>query len=156
MTDFGGGRHCRARSRQIKGLSDIPRAGHLLGLQLKITPGHIESHRVAVEVVQRLVNANIRAAFAYRGNEFEFVMHIMGRRRIWKIAARRQQRLTRLEEKERRLAVRVMPHFAGMAGIVASHAEDSIYRKQVGRSQYRQSGHSFRSNDVSHPFPRFR
>jgi hypothetical protein len=62
--------------------------------------------------------------------------------------------MARLEEKERRLAVRIMPHLTRMVGIIATHAEDSIYREQIRRPHDREGRYRFGRNDISHRFPR--
>src|SRR5207245_2368329 len=77
MADLACSRHCRAWSREVKGLSGIPWASHFLSLQLKITPRHVEPHRVSVDVIQRVFDANVRTASAYSGNQLELVMHVM-------------------------------------------------------------------------------
>lgn len=56
-------------------------------------------------------------------DQFDLVVQIPRRRRIGRVGAGDHQRVRRLREKERRLAARVVPHFAGVLGIVAADAE---------------------------------
>jgi hypothetical protein len=82
-------------------------------------------------------------------------MHVLRGRWIGEIAPLREQGVAWLEEKERRLAVRIVPHFTGMVGIIATYAKDSIYRKQIRRSYYWEGWDRFGRNDISHRIPRF-
>jgi hypothetical protein len=82
-------------------------------------------------------------------------MHVLRGRWIGEIAPLREQGVAWLKEKERRLAVGIVPHFTRMVGIIAAHAEDSIYRKQIRRPYYREGWDRFGRNDIGHRFPHF-
>ena len=50
--------------RCLEGLADFPGATELLGLALKVAAGHVEADAIAEDVVERLLDRNVRAALA--------------------------------------------------------------------------------------------
>ena len=130
----GGRRHDRrARSRALEGLADFPRTAGALGRVLQIAARHVESDGVAVDVGQRSVGLDVRAARLQGHDELDFEMQILGPRRIGQ-RSRRQQVVGVLLEEERRLTVRIGAHLARMLGVVAADAVDAVHGKQLRRS----------------------
>ncbi|MCY1308609.1 hypothetical protein D9M70_586280 [compost metagenome] len=62
-------------------------------------------------------------------HQFDLVVEIDGLRRVRQLqglaGGYRHHRVSRLAEEERRLAVRIEPHLAGMGGVVAAYAVDA-------------------------------
>src|SRR2546427_1180509 len=73
MADFARGRHGRARSRVVEGFSDVPRPGHFLSLQLKITPGNIKPRCISVWGARGVFDWNVRAGFVSRCDQLELL-----------------------------------------------------------------------------------
>ena len=65
------------------------------------------------------------AALADGDDQFHLVMKLVALRRVGHVGVVQQQRIGRLHEEERRLAVGVAAHLAGMFGVVASDTKDA-------------------------------
>src|SRR5581483_12009599 len=95
----------------IEALADLPGLllrGHAV---LEIAPGHVEAERVAIDVIERLFRRDVAAAGFQRGNQLDLMVVVLGQRRIGMIGDLTDRdvldRIGRLLEEERRLAVRV-------------------------------------------------
>ena len=82
-------------------------------------------------MVERVGLRDVGALAANGGDQLDLVMQVMRCRRIGNRGAAHHQRVGRLAEEERRLPVRVVAHFAGMGGIVATDAVDPADRKLI-------------------------
>lgn len=70
-----------AWGRAIKALCDVPRASEFFGLGLDVALGHIQPDAVTEYVIKSLVNFDVPPAFTDCGDQFDFVMDLVGRRR---------------------------------------------------------------------------
>src|SRR2546430_6339985 len=77
---------------------------------------------------------NRRTTDAYRNDKRNLVVEAPGLRRVRHAHAIVDDRVGWLEKEERRLAIGIAPHFAGVGGVVAAHAENSTYREACSRS----------------------
>ena len=122
--------------RMVEAFADFPGLFLVAHGALQIAPGHVETDRIAVDVIERLLHRDVLAARLQRRHQFHLVVVILGERWIGMIADRADRdvlnRIGRLLEKERRLPGRVGAHFARMGGIVAADAIDATHRKYVG------------------------
>src|SRR5882724_5798922 len=71
---------------------------------------------------------------AYRNDKLDLVVEVPGLRRVRHAHAIVDDRVGWLEKEERRLAIGIAPHFAGVGGVVAPHAENPAYREACSRS----------------------
>src|SRR5215471_14012613 len=74
----------------------------------------------------------ISNASAPMQQQAHLVMEIAGLWRICNGSSGIDDGIRRLEEEEWRVALRILPHLAGMCGIVATYAEDATDRKPRG------------------------
>jgi hypothetical protein len=121
----------------VERLGAVPRAAHLAGLLLEVAPGHVEPDRVAEDFVERAFRRDLAAAFLERHHQLELVVHVLRARGVRERAVG-GERIRRLGEEERRVAVRIVAHLAGVLGVVAPDAENPVHREQVGRVPDRQ------------------
>src|SRR3981189_58967 len=110
MTGFRNGMNWTEHRGAVEALSDFPRllfGGHAV---LQVPPGHVEAERIAIDVIERLFGRNIGAARLQRRYQLDFMVIILGERRIGMIRDGADHdvldRIGRLLEKEWRLAVR--------------------------------------------------
>src|SRR4051812_4998471 len=127
----------RAEHRgMIETLADLPWLLLVAHRALQVAPGHVETDRVAVDMVERLLDRNIGATRFQRRHQLDLVMVVLGQRRIRMIGDGADRdvldRVGRLLEEERRLAGRVRTHLTGMRGIVAADAIDAAGLEYVG------------------------
>ena len=69
------------------------------------------------------------AALAERDDQFDLVVQVLGRLRIRNGRAVGHNRIGRLHEEKRRLAIRIMAHLARVFGVVAADAIDAADRE---------------------------
>src|SRR5829696_5272207 len=135
MADPLGGMDRADRPGKIGRLAEVPRAAKLLGLVLKVATRHVEPDRVAVDMVERRFNRDVAPALAQRRYHLDLEMVVGGFRRIRKLQGlargHGEERVSRLHEEKRRLAVRVVAHLARVGGVVAPDAVDPPHRKQI-------------------------
>ena len=62
----------------VKTLADFPRLLLRRHAVLQVAPGHIETERIAVDVLERRVRRDIGAARFQRRHEFDLVVIILG------------------------------------------------------------------------------
>ena len=93
--------------------------------------------------IERARDRNVGAALADGDNQLHLEMQIRGLRRIGNGRAAVDHGIGRFHEEERRLAIGILAHLAGMGGIIATHAEDAPYRKAVRTSCHRDRGLRF-------------
>ena len=138
----------RAGRGAVEGLGDLPRPARLLGLVLAVAPGHVEPDGVAEDVLERALDRDVAAALGERHHQLELEMDVLGAGRVGEGAAARDQSVGGLHEEERRLAVGVVAHLAGVLGVVAADAEDAVHREQIARVADRQRDDRRRRDDV--------
>src|SRR3982074_3937841 len=110
----------------VEALSDFPRlllGGHAV---LQVAPGHVEAERIAIDVIERLFGGNIGAARLQRRYQLDFMVIILGERRIGMIRDGPDHdvldRIGWLLEKEWRRAGRVGGAAARMGGAIVATA----------------------------------
>ena len=123
----------RARRGMLEGLAEIPWPAGLLGLALQVAARHVEADRVAVDAVERILDGDIFTASVQRDYQLDLVVHVLALVRIRKVLPADQQVVRVLGEKERILAIRVMPHLDRMCRIVAPDAVHPVHRKNLLR-----------------------
>src|SRR5438128_1048865 len=138
------------RCRCIECLAGLPRPASIARRELQITARHVETDRVAVYMVQRGGLRDVRARLADRHDELHFVSEVLARHRITERASVWHDRIGRLVEKERRLAVGVEAHLADMVGIVAAHAINAPYGEKRIRTADRHGGWRWQREYVGH------
>jgi len=99
------------------------------GQRLQVAAGEIDTGGVAIHVRQRVGFGNVGAPFANGNDQFHLVLQIGGGGWKGHGAAARYDRIAGFRKKERRLAIRVSPHFTGVLCVVAAHAVDSPHGK---------------------------
>src|SRR5690606_22171441 len=108
---------------------DLPRAALLAHGDLQVAAGHVEAHRVAEDVRVGLLDGNVRAAGTDRHHQLDLVLQVLRRGRVGRLGrlpgCTVDHRVGRLAKEERRPAVGIEAHFAGVRGIVAAHAVDA-------------------------------
>ena len=82
-------------------------------------------------MAQRVALGDVAATGLQRHHQLHLMMHVAGHGRVGHVHPARQHRISRFGEKERRLAVRIMPHLARMGGVVAANAEDAPHGKRA-------------------------
>ena len=83
-------------------------------------------------MVQSLGLRNVHTARADGDDHFNFMVHVLGQGRIREITVVEDQVVGVFVEEKRQLAVRVMAHFAGVLGVVATDAVNPAHRKAFG------------------------
>ena len=141
------------RRRIVEGLAHFPRAAHFLGFALQVAARHVEADAVSPYVIERLVDRNVRSAFADGHDQFDLVMQVLGRLRIGNGRVIGHDRIRRLHEKKRRLAVGVVAHLARVLGVVATDAIDAPDREHVAAFHHRQRGRRADIDYVFHALP---
>lgn len=117
--------------RQIEPLPSVPRPALFSRSQLKIAAGQIVADSVAVDGA---VDWNGRATNAGCNDNLDLVLEVPGLWRVRHTDAIVDDCVGWLEKEERRLAIGIAPHFAGVSGVIAPHAENPTYRKACSRS----------------------
>ena len=115
-----------------------------LGFVLNVASGHVEPDGVGVDMIEGIGRGDVLPAASEGCYEFHLKMVIGGAGRIGMVYCIRARddlkRVRRFHEEERRLALGVLPHFAGMGGVVASHAIDAAHREKVLAANNGQGG----------------
>ena len=125
----------------VKALADLPRLLLVTHRALQVAAGHVEAERVTVDVLEGCFRRNIAAARFQRRHQLDLVMIVLGQRGIGMIGDGTDRdvldRIGRLLEEERRLAVGIGSHFARVRRIVAPDAIDPPHRKHIGLTDNR-------------------
>jgi hypothetical protein len=119
----------------IECLAHFPRTARIFHLPLQIAARHVETDRVAVDMLARLFHRDITATLADRHHQLAFIVVIAGLRRVRQF--RHGARLRRHDgrvvagfaKEEWRFAVRIGTHFTRMARVIAAHAIHAAYRE---------------------------
>ena len=106
----------------VEALGHAPRPAQFLGLGLDVAAGHVETDPITPNQVVGGRFRHVAATGAKGHHQLDLMVHIAGRDRI-REAPVAAHGIGRFHEKKRRLTVWVMAHFAGMGGVVASHAK---------------------------------
>src|SRR5438309_6385655 len=80
------------------------------------------------------LDLNGRATNADRNDKFDLVVEVPGLGWVRHADAIVDDRVGWLEKEKRRLPIGIAPHFAGVGGVVAPHAENPAYREACSRS----------------------
>src|SRR5690606_26419831 len=131
VANFRGWMNRGARRGPIEALAHIPRSAHLLGLVLQISPRQIYAQGVAVDMIQRLLEGDIRTPLADRDHEFELEVQAAGLGRIGNLPALRNHCISRLGKEKGRLTLGITTHFMGVRHIVSPHAVDASNREKL-------------------------
>jgi len=130
------------RRRAVEALADLPRLLLVAHRPLQVAPGHVEADRVAKHHVERLLVGDVAPALVERRDQLDLVVVVLGQGRVGMIGGRARgdelDRVARLLEEERRLAVRVRPHLARVRRVVEADAVDSPHREHLARADDRQ------------------
>src|SRR5262245_70497 len=110
--------------RRIERLSDFPWALHVARGDLQIAAGQVDADGIAVDAIIGLGYRDISSAALQRNHKLDFVVHILGQRRIRYGAAVWHNGVRRLREEERGRAL-VLPHFANVLDVIAADAPDA-------------------------------
>ncbi|MNC85130.1 hypothetical protein D3C83_07100 [compost metagenome] len=89
-------------------------------------------------MIERLFHRYVGAVFPDRHHHLDLVVQVPGDLREGDGGAVRNDGVRRLHEKERRLALGVMPHLARVLGVVAADAIDAPHREFLVALRYRQ------------------
>lgn len=117
-------RHQRPAGRgRVKPFGPIPGPAHFLGDVLQVAAGQIDRDAVPPHEIKRLTGVQVHAMPADSDDHFDFMMQVVGLRRIGHRSGGRNHGVGRLHEKERRFASRIVAHFARVRGIVAADTE---------------------------------
>ena len=81
-------------------------------------------------------------------HQLDFVVQVLGARRIGQFRPALLHRMGGFQEIERRLAVDLVPHFGGMGGIVAPDAKNPADGKPFGPADHRQRHHGWRREQI--------
>ena len=119
----------RDRRGQIETLPPIPGPPLLSRGELKIAAGQVDADGITVDVVKRALDWNVCTADPYRNDKLDFIMEILGLRRVRHRRAVVDHSVGRLEKKERRFSIGVAPHLAGVRSVIASYAEYATHGK---------------------------
>jgi hypothetical protein len=126
----------------LESLADAPGAALLLHLVLQVAARHVQTHGIAVDVLQRIGCLDVLAGLADGDDQLDLVVQILGQRGIGHLVvlpASSHGRVRRLHEEERRLAAG-KAHFLGVILIVAAHAVDAVNGKALATAHNRQAG----------------
>jgi hypothetical protein len=123
----------------LKGLANLPGTTLALHLALQVTSCHIQTHRIAKNVVQRHVSCNLETAGLQSHYQFDLVLHIIAECGIREFTPITHKIVWIFLEKERCLAIRVVTHFHRMRRVVAPDTVDPVNWKKIRRANYRQA-----------------
>ena len=112
----------------VERFSDFPGPLLLARSELQIAAGEVDADRVAVDVVERLVGGNVEAATLHCHDQFDFVMQILGQRRVRDGGAVRLDHVGVLGEEKRRRPL-VISHLSDVLEIITPDAPDAANRK---------------------------
>ena len=143
-------RHGRTRRRAIEPLSHVPRPARLLGLALQIPARHVETDGVTEDMLERPGDGNVPARLADADHQFDLMVEVGRGGRVRHDGTAGEDGVGGLHEIEGRLAVRVVPHLAGMGGVIAPDAIDAANREHIGRSGDRQRRDGRTGNGIAH------
>ena len=127
MADLADRMQRRDRRGQIETLPPIPGPPLLSRGELKIAAGQVDADGITVDVVKRALGGNVRTADAYRNDKLDFVVEILGLRRVRHANAGVDSSVGRLEKKERRFTIGITSHLASVGRIIASNAENATH-----------------------------
>ena len=108
------------RRGEIESFTPIPGPALFSGLQLEITTRQVDSDPVAEDMIESFVDGNSITRLANRDDELDLIVKVIGLRRVWYDRVVVYDRVSRLQEEERRLAIGIATHFASMGRIVAA------------------------------------
>jgi hypothetical protein len=145
---LGHGHQFAAGRGAVEGLAGVPGAAHFLGLALQVAARHVQAHSVAVDVFERGRCSDVRAAGLQCDHQFDFVVHVVRQRGVRELAAVGHDGAGRFHEEERRFAVGVVAHLAGVFGVVAADAENAVDREARAFSLDGQRVHRCGGNGV--------
>src|SRR5215208_3747195 len=100
----------------VEGFADLPRPLFLARSQLQVPTGEVDTDAVTVDVFERVIGRNIKAATLHRHDQFDFVVQVLGQRRVGDGGAIRFQHIGVLREEERRRTF-VISHLADVLEI---------------------------------------
>jgi hypothetical protein len=123
----------------LKGLANLPGTALALHLALQVTSCHIQTHRVAKNVVQCRVSCNLETAGLQSHYQFNLVLHIIAECGIREFTPITHKIVWVFLKKERCLAIRVVAHLYCMRRVVASDAVDPMNWEKISRIEYRQA-----------------
>jgi hypothetical protein len=115
---------------------------------LQVAAGEVDADAVAPDQVVGRRGLQVVAAALERHHQFHFVMQVLGQRRVRQRRAVARQRVGRLGEEERRLAL-VLAHFLDVLQVIASDAPDPAHGKQLVAAGNRERRLGRRRNNVS-------
>ena len=100
-------------------------------------------------MIERLFHRDVSPPFAQRYHQFDFMLQVIGTRRIGHIASTGNQRVSRLAEKKRRFAT-VAAHHGDMQGIVLPDAVHAANGETGIRTNERNNNRRNRWNNKIH------
>src|SRR5258706_1493197 len=128
MADFRRRRERAARRSLVEILAEVPRPALVLADLLQVPARHVEAHRVAKDVCDRVLGGNPPPLPAYCDHHLGLVVQVRGLRWIVDVAPERHQRMGRLDE-EKRLFAPVAAHLLMVLYIVAADAPNTWSRQ---------------------------
>src|SRR5512132_547287 len=124
MSDLARRHQWTAWRRGIESLSDFPWALHVARGDLQIAAGQVDADGIAVDAIIGLGYRDVSPAALQRNHKLDFMMHILGQRRIRYRAAVGHNGVRRLGEEERGRAL-VLPHLANVLNVITADAPDA-------------------------------
>ncbi len=82
MTDLRSRHQRTARRRSVERLADFPRPLHFARRDLQVAAGQIDADAVAPDAVIGLLGLDVQSAGFQRDHQLDFVMHVLGQRRV--------------------------------------------------------------------------
>ena len=123
------------RRGEIETLADLPGLFLVAHRPLQITPGHVQTDGIGVDMVQRRGHRDISTTPIERRDQFNLVVVIAGQGRIRVIRNRAGRdilnRISGLLKKEGRLTRGIGAHLARMRGVITTDAVNTAHRKHL-------------------------
>ena len=129
MADLADRMQRRDGRGEIEAFAPVPRPALFSRGELQVTTCQVDADGIAVDVVKRALDWNVCTADPYRNDKLDFIMEILGLRRVRHRRAVVDHSVGRLEKKERRFSIGVAPHLAGVRSVIASYAEYATHGK---------------------------
>src|SRR6185437_2183348 len=146
MADLGSRLQRRAGRRMVERLADLPRPLLLARGLLQVAPREVDAHRIAIDVIERLLGRNVQPAALHGDDQLDLMMHVLGQRRIGDGGAVGLEHVGMLGKEKRRVPL-VIAHLANMLEIVTADAPDAAYGKGFRLSDNRKGRLVRRGND---------